>query len=94
MLQPECIHVYDLLLPARIVPRLEDMEAENFKLIDVFELQTSLATGKFKANCALVVIDFLIRHGIITAENEKDYIKISARLHRNPEVPYETSDVD
>ncbi|KUJ08067.1 uncharacterized protein LY89DRAFT_765537 [Mollisia scopiformis] len=82
LLQPECIYVYDLPLPASLIPRPEDMEAENFKLMDVAELQTA---GKFKTNCALVIVDFLIRHGIITGENEKDYIEISARLHRSPE---------
>lgn len=85
LLQPECIYVYDLLLPAGVVPKPEDMEAESFKLMDVPELQAALAAGKFKTNRALVIVDFLIRHGIITGETEKDYIEISARLHRNPE---------
>jgi 8-oxo-dGTP pyrophosphatase MutT (NUDIX family) len=87
LLKPDCIFVYDLLLPSDIIPTPGDQEVENFKLLDIDQMQTALAAGKFKPNCALVIIDFFIRHGILTAENEKDYIEISARLHRNPEFP-------
>lgn len=34
-----------------------------------------------------VLIDFFIRHGILTPENEPDYIEIVARLHRRFEFP-------
>ena len=30
----------------------------------------------------LVITDFLIRHGIITPDNESDYSKIIAAIHR------------
>lgn len=42
-----------------------------------------MAKGEFKPNCALLVIDFFIRHGILTAENEKDYDEIKKRIHRD-----------
>ncbi len=60
------------------------MKAENSKLIDISQLQTELAEERLKPNSALVIIDFLIQYGIITGENEKDYIEISDRLHHNP----------
>lgn len=34
-----------------------------------------------------VLIDFFIRHGLLTPENEPDYIEIMARLHRRFEFP-------
>jgi hypothetical protein len=37
-------------------------------------------TRDFKFNCALVVIDFLIRHGYIKPEDE-DYLKLIDGLH-------------
>jgi hypothetical protein len=33
------------------------------------------------------MIDFFIRHGILSAENEPDYLDIVARLHRRMEHP-------
>jgi len=35
----------------------------------------------FKPNCALVLLDFMIRHGLITAENEPNFLEIMTRLH-------------
>ncbi|KAJ5116998.1 hypothetical protein N7456_001346 [Penicillium angulare] len=87
LLQPECIYVYDILLPSGVIPKPADDEAEKFHLMDVDVLQTKLSEGKFKTNCGLVIVDFLIRHGIVTPENEKDYIEILARLHRHLEFP-------
>jgi hypothetical protein len=34
-----------------------------------------------------VVLDFLIRHGIMTYESEMDYIQIASRLHRSLPFP-------
>lgn len=87
LLQPECIYVYDLKVPEDLIPRPDDMEAEDFRLWDVAEIQTALARGEFKTNCALVLIDFFIRHGIIQPEGEKDFIEIVTRLHRRLEFP-------
>ena len=33
-------------------------------------------TNHFKNNCALVLANFLIRHGLLTNKNEKDYEEI------------------
>jgi hypothetical protein len=35
----------------------------------------------------MVMVDFFVRHGLITAENEPDYLEISSRLHRRLEYP-------
>ena len=86
-LSPECVYIYDILVSADFQPKPADHSVECFMLMDVEELKEALAADKFKTNCALVLIDFFIRQGIITPENEKDYIEIVARLHRNPEFP-------
>jgi 8-oxo-dGTP pyrophosphatase MutT (NUDIX family) len=85
--QPECQYVYDLELSADVVPMPDDNEAEDFRLLEVEEVKTALAEGKFKANCALVLLDFFVRHGILTPENEPDYIEIVSRFHRRLEFP-------
>ncbi|KAG8416164.1 hypothetical protein J3459_013710 [Metarhizium acridum] len=87
LLQPECIYVFDLEVPSDFVPRPHDLEAEDFRLWGIPELQAALRKGEFKTNCALVLLDFFIRHGIITPEEEEDYVEIVARLHRKLEFP-------
>ncbi|KOS20673.1 Uncharacterized protein ESCO_006805 [Escovopsis weberi] len=73
---PECEWVYDLKLPADVVPQPKDGEVEEFRLCDVDEVKRDLRLGKFKSNCALVTIDFFIRHGILTEENEPDLARL------------------
>lgn len=87
LLQPEVEYVYDLKLDLSVIPRPGDNEVEEFKLLSVSEAQVALARGEFKPNCAVIMIDFFIRHGVLTAENEPDYLEIVARLHRRLEYP-------
>ena len=86
-MQPEVQYVYDIELPEDVVPKPGDDEVEEFYLWSVDEVQAAMAKGEFKPNCALVVLDFLIRHGVLTPANEKDYIEIVSRLHRRLEFP-------
>lgn len=86
LLQPECQYVYDLELPDDIVPKPNDDEVESFQLKSVDEVKEALQKGEFKPNCALVILDFFVRHGILTAADE-GYIEIVARLHRRLEFP-------
>ncbi|KAK2599016.1 hypothetical protein QQS21_005551 [Conoideocrella luteorostrata] len=87
--QPECSYVFDLDLsgspPDTLVPN--DGSVEAFALMTVAEIKRALSNGEFKPNCALVMLDFLIRHGQIKAEHEPDYEEICSRLHRNLEFP-------
>ncbi|OGM42099.1 thiamin pyrophosphokinase-related protein [Aspergillus bombycis] len=68
-------------------PEVDDGEVEEFKLYTVEETKKALANGEFKPNCAVVFIDFFIRHGILTPENEPDYFQILTRMHRRFEFP-------
>ncbi|KAM4055664.1 NUDIX domain-containing protein [Hirsutella rhossiliensis] len=83
---PECQWVYDLELPADVTPQPKDGEVEEFYLCDIDEVKEALAQGKFKHNCALVVLDFFIRHGILTEDNEAEFAAIRRRMHR--ELPF------
>lgn len=80
--QPECQYVYDLVLPDHVIPRPGDDEAVDFQLLTVKETQEAMAQGRFKPNCALLLVEFFVRHGIITQENEPDYLEMLPRLHR------------
>lgn len=87
LLQPECQYCYDLEIPEDVICRPADGEAEDFRLLSVAEVQECMKNGDFKANCALVLLDFFVRKGILTTENERDYAEIVTRLHRRLEFP-------
>ncbi|ROW17811.1 hypothetical protein VPNG_00760 [Cytospora leucostoma] len=87
----DVIYVYDLEVPAElaetVVPKPQDDEVEQFYLWDVETAKKAMRNGEFKPNCAVVMIDFFVRHGIITEDNEADYMEIVTRLHRPVPVP-------
>lgn len=87
LLQPEIEYVYDIKLDASHAIKPCDSEVEDFRLWSVDEVRESLKHGEWKPNCAVVVIDFLMRHGILTPENEPDYVEIMARMHRRLPFP-------
>lgn len=87
LMQPEVQYVYDLELPEDTIPKPGDDEVEEFYLWSVEEVQEAMRNGEFKPNCSLVVLDFFVRHGILTTEKERDYIEIVSRLHRKLEFP-------
>jgi len=69
------------------VCKQNDDEVKEFNLMTIDEVKEGLASVEFKTNSALVMIDFFIRHAIITAENEKNYAEILSRLHRRLPLP-------
>jgi len=87
LMQPEVQYIYDLELPEDIIPKPGDDEVDEFYLWSVEEVQEAMRRGEFKPNCALVMLDFFVRHGILTTDNERDYIEIVSRLHRKLEFP-------
>ncbi|RKP30226.1 hypothetical protein METBISCDRAFT_31077 [Metschnikowia bicuspidata] len=82
--QPEIEYVYDLAFDSETdnVPHPVDGEVEGFTLMRIDAIKQSILAGEFKPNCALVICDFMIRHGIMTAENEPNYLEILSRIHR------------
>ncbi|KAL3473020.1 NUDIX hydrolase domain-like protein [Aspergillus californicus] len=87
LVQPEVEYVYDIRLSADVIPKPNDSEVEEFCLLTVEETKKALGNGEFKPNCAMVLIDFFVRHGILTPENEKDFLEIITKLHRRLEFP-------
>lgn len=80
-LKPDQMFCFDLELPVDFQPENTDGEVGEFRLMpagDVLELVRE--TREFKYNCNLCLIDFFIRHGIVTPENEPDYIALSLGL--------------
>jgi hypothetical protein len=75
-LRRDVLFVYDLQLSAAFVPRNTDGEIAEFHLWPIERvIDTVRDTDDFKYNCALVVIDFLIRHGLIPPDHP-DYLTL------------------
>lgn len=87
LITPDVMYCYDLELPGNVICRQNDDEVKDFTLMSIEEVKEGLARAEFKKNSALVMIDFFIRHGIITPENERHYAEIVTRLHRRLPLP-------
>ncbi len=75
-LRPDVIFNYDLRLPADFTPQVNDDEVDSFELLALADLLARVAeTQDFKFNCAVVIIDFAIRHGAIDASHP-DYLAL------------------
>ncbi len=83
-IKPDVQFLCDLELPADFEPRPVDGEVEAFYLWPVEKVMEIVrGTQDFKFNCALVVIDFLLRHGYIAPENP-DYLELVQGLRQQP----------
>ena len=87
LVYPEVQWIYDLELPAGATPTPKDGEVAAFQLCTVEEVRAQLAAGEYKPNCAVVTIDFFVRHGILTREDEPDFDEISRRIRRRLPFP-------
>jgi hypothetical protein len=67
-LKPDTLQCFDLELPADFTPRPCDGEVEGFERWPLADVVASLAGDDlWKPNSALVVLDFLLRHGAFGA---------------------------
>ncbi|MCP5459168.1 MAG: DUF4743 domain-containing protein [Gammaproteobacteria bacterium] len=81
--KPDVIYSFDLELPADFTPSNQDGEVASFHLLPVEQVMEIVRDSEaFKLNCALVVIDFLIRHGYITPDEPNYLALLQSRLGR------------
>ncbi|THH28634.1 hypothetical protein EUX98_g5550 [Antrodiella citrinella] len=82
-LQPEVEYVYDLRIPSDVPfePRPSDGEVESFECLSLVDVIPKMHAKQFKPNCAIVLLDFMIRLGYVTPENEANYLEIVTRIH-------------
>ncbi|KAI9754464.1 MAG: Ras GTPase [Chaenotheca gracillima] len=101
--QPEVQYIYDLDLTAEegqqgaegqssdrgaVVPKPSDDEVQEFYLWDVEQVKAALGRGEFKPNCALVLVDFFVRHGLISRETEgPGFMDMISKMHRKLDFP-------
>lgn len=84
--QPEVEYIYDLVMEG-VTPSPVDGEVHEFRLVPASQLKQELFSDRFKYNCALIQIDFFIRHGLITQEEEPNYLEVLQRCHRRLDHP-------
>lgn len=79
-LRDDVLFVYDLEVPDDFVPRNTDDEIVEFMLMEAREALARVRdTDDFKFNVNLILIDFALRHGLVTAE-DPDYLALVAGL--------------
>ncbi|PHH59443.1 hypothetical protein CDD81_3203 [Ophiocordyceps australis] len=83
----EVLYLYDLELPPALEPRPADDEVECFLPMTPHEVRCRMGRAEFKPNVCSVMVDFMLRHGILTPEAEADYVDLSTRLRRSLPMP-------
>ena len=88
----EVLYCYDMEMPADVDPVPGDDEVEEFVLMSCPDVMAAMLRGEFKTNVCAVLVDFFVRHGIVTpeSEGEGEYAAICARLRRQLPVPLAT----
>jgi 8-oxo-dGTP pyrophosphatase MutT (NUDIX family) len=87
LMNPGLLYVYDLEVSEGVMLKPVDNDVYAFHLMDTQQVVNAMIQGEFKPSSAMVMIDFFVRHGIITAENEVEYVEIVSRLHRKLPFP-------
>ena len=78
----DVLFCFDMELPTDFVPTAVDGEVESFQLVPVAEVLKIVATTEeYKPNCALVLADFFVRHGIVSSDSP-GYLDLVASLRQ------------
>jgi len=81
-IKPDTLYCYDIELPEDFTPVCTDGEVESFELMPVNEVMEIVQNSEdFKPNCNLVIIDFLIRHGLLNPD-QAGYAELVSELHQ------------
>ena len=82
-IKPDVMFCYDLEMPEDFTPVNTDGELSDFYLMPAREVMDIIRTTEdFKFNCNLVLIDFFIRHGLLTPDDEPDYTALCEGMRK------------
>ncbi len=80
----ETLFIYDLFLPENFIPKNNDGEVAAFYLWPIKRVMDEGGnTQLFKTNINLVLIDFFVRYGFFTPDDE-NYMTVVKGLHGKP----------
>jgi Domain of unknown function (DUF4743) len=81
-IRDDVLFVYDIEMPADFVPENRDGEIVHFELMPVLAvLERIRTTSDFKFNVNLVILDFALRHGLLSPD-DPEYLDVATGLHR------------
>lgn len=81
-MEPGVRFVYDLKVDTSFQPHAEERGIERFEALTVVEVKQSLHERKWKPNCGLVMLDFLVRKGLVSEADDDRLGDIMAGLRR------------
>lgn len=82
-IRADLLYLYDLHLPADFRPVNSDGEVAEFLCLPLDEVARLVReTEEFKLNSAVVVIDYLIRHGYLTPDDIPEYPTLCRDIRR------------
>ena len=80
---PGCQHIisycYEMEFGREVIPKPGNNEVEAFSLMTLDNVKAALMEGEFVANRAMVWLAYLVRHGLMTPENEPDFSEVCQR---------------
>ncbi|UKZ63211.1 uncharacterized protein TrAtP1_004440 [Trichoderma atroviride] len=83
-IEPGIRYTYDLEVSPGFVPYPEEPESiDGFVLKPVEEVKRDLKNAEWKPNCGLVMLDFLLRKGVIREEDDVKFGMLRRGLYRN-----------
>jgi len=81
-IRDDVLFVYDLEMPADFVPKNQDGEIVHFELMPASAvLDRVRTTDDFKFNVNLVILDFVLRRGVLQPD-DTEYLEVATGLHR------------
>jgi len=78
---PNTEFVFDLELPESFQPGNNDGEVSGFQLTPVEDIVSIITSQDYKITSAPIALDWLVRHGHVTLEEEPDLPEIVELLH-------------
>ncbi|XP_064456536.1 uncharacterized protein LOC135367276 [Ornithodoros turicata] len=78
---PETLFVFDLPLPDDFQPKCSDNEVECFYLLTISEVKDKIVSEEFKVTSKPVVLDFLVRHHVLSPDEEPNYCSLMDTIH-------------
>jgi hypothetical protein len=82
LLSPEVQFCYEIKLPKDVALAPGEAAVSEIVLLNVEELKEALEKAEFAPLTGCLILDFFVRHGILTFENEPNYISIASRMHK------------
>ena len=81
-IRDDVLFVYDLEMPADFTPRNTDGEIVQFQMMPAAQVVERVRTTEdFKFNVNLVILDFALRHGLLTPD-DPEYLDVATGLYR------------